>query len=393
MAARKLKRARARAKVKAATKAKPKSSFSDYARPAASSTSTYRPAPTAVAEDDFMASLLSSVAAAPTTINRNSKSSPEIPSSDGLAPSSDSSFFGSRKRYGVEEDDDAWDSKRGVMGKKPRVSDVTVVPDENVDMAMDIEVDGVVVKAEPLDEEDDDMDIKVRESRPLTSASTKINGATVPNGRRRVVNSSSVKHVVAKLEPIALPESSLRQPIANGKPPTPGSAHWSAVQESLLPTPKSSEFDEVKAPQGSVRAENVLEDDGNLRIFWLDYMEQDGVVHFVGKVLDRQSGKHVSACVSVSGIQRNLFVKPRAKVFCESSHTLRIELTVSASGHETDIEVTRTGVYQDFDSLRQKAGVEEWAAKFAQRKYAFEDQALEKGESEWMKVVYGFDRE
>lgn len=42
--------------------------------------------------------------------------------------------------------------------------------------------------------------------------------------------------------------------------------------------------------------------------------------------------------------------------------------------------------------MRRKAGIEEWAAKFVQRKYSFEDQSVEKGESEWMKVVYGFDR-
>ena len=55
--------------------------------------------------------------------------------------------------------------------------------------------------------------------------------------------------------------------------------------------------------------------------------------------------------------------------------------------------MTRTDVYQDFDSVRRKAGVEEWAAKFVMRKYAFEDKAVERGESEWMKVVYGFDRD
>jgi DNA polymerase alpha subunit A len=55
--------------------------------------------------------------------------------------------------------------------------------------------------------------------------------------------------------------------------------------------------------------------------------------------------------------------------------------------------VTRTDVYQDFDALRRKAGIEEWAAKFVNRKYAFEDKGVEKGESDWMKVVYGFDRE
>jgi len=55
--------------------------------------------------------------------------------------------------------------------------------------------------------------------------------------------------------------------------------------------------------------------------------------------------------------------------------------------------VTRTDVFQELESLRQKHGIEGWKAKFVQRKYAFEEQDVQKGESEWMKVVYGFDRE
>jgi DNA polymerase alpha subunit A len=82
--------------------------------------------------------------------------------------------------------------------------------------------------------------------------------------------------------------------------------------------PKTNELDEVKAQIGSVKAENVLEEDGSLRIFWLDHMEQDGVIHLVGKVVDRASGKFVSACLSVQGIKRNLFVKPRARRFRKS---------------------------------------------------------------------------
>ena len=67
---------------------------------------------------------------------------------------------------------------------------------------------------------------------------------------------------------------------------------------------------------------------------------------------------------------------------------------ISVAGQrETDLEVTRTDVYEDFNKVRQKAGVEEWATKFVQRKYAFEEHDVEKGESEWMKVVYGFDRQ
>jgi DNA polymerase alpha subunit A len=332
-----------------------------------------------------MASIMDSVVAASTEVPRKRKSSPEFPSSDAAIPSSDGSFFSaSRKRYGMEEDEDLW------AMKKPRVSDVTAVPDENYQFNHnDMDVDDVVVKAEPKDldaeEDEEDVQIKVRDSKPLV-ASTKIN--------RRVVNSSSVKHTVAKPEPVVAKadvEVKPRPVMPNGKPLAAGAAHWSSVQETLVPQ-KASELDEVKAAVGLVKADNVLEADGGLRMFWLDFMEQDGVVHLVGKVLDRQSGKYVSACVSVNGIKRNLFVKPRAKRFCEfPSHRSATDAT--AAGFETDIEVTKTDVFQDFDTVRRKAGIEEWASKFVNRKYAFEDQTVEKGESEWLKVVYGFDRE
>lgn len=234
-----------------------------------------------------MASLLSSVTEEP---SRKRKSSPvEMPSSEPVEPSSDSSFFsGHRKRYGEEEDD--WG------GKKPRVSDLTVVPD--IDMSSDVEVE---VKPEP----DDDDEIKIK-GKPLAN-STRVNA-----NQRRVNNSSSVKH---KTE-VAKPEVAVKneKPIVTS-PPT--AAHWSTIQETLAP--KESELDEVKASTGTVKAENVLEEDGNLRIFFLDFMEQDGVIHLIGKVLDRKSGRYVSACLSISGIERNLYVKPRPKRFCESS--------------------------------------------------------------------------
>ena len=272
-----------------------------------------------------MASLLSSVTAIPVVPITTLPSSPEIPSSDGPAPSSDSNIFGSRKRYGIDEEDrSVW----GTMGKRPRVSDVTVMPHENIDMDIDtgnVDLDEKMLEMEARDsEKDDDMDIKLRDSRPLTTASSRTNGGTSLNPRRIVFNSSSVKHVIPKPELIsvkiepAVIKPLPQQSIANEKPAPPASAHWSAVQDSLFPISKPSELDEVKAQPGSVRAENVLEDDSSLRIFWLDYMEQDGIVHFVGKVFDRQSGKFVSACVSVNGIQRNLFVKPRTNRFGKS---------------------------------------------------------------------------
>ncbi|WWC87362.1 uncharacterized protein L201_002251 [Kwoniella dendrophila CBS 6074] len=428
--ARQLKKARAKARASTGktasktTKPKTKSGLSDYARPSTGGSTSYRPALNAMQEDDFMASLLSSVTSASNeSSNRKRKSSPDIPSSEPLHPSSDSSFFSSsgtsRKRYGAEEDEDddddppsIWDSKRGIMskgkGKKPRTSDITVVPDHKYtnrdhendhfaddDFIMDInDDDKTPIKPEPFDENDEDEDeMQIRKVKPLTTATTKLNGATT-TARRRVNNSNSVKNIVkpdtviVKPEPVDEENMEIVKPrIAttatprNGKTLIPGTSHWSSIQESLLQpqTPvKGSELEEVKAPVGSTKAENVLEKDGSLSMFWLDHFEQDGVVLFVGKVLDKQTGKYVSACVSINGIERNLFVKPRAKRFVQ--------------GQETDEEVSRTDVFSEFDNIRRKAGIEEWAASYVQRKYAFEDKTVEKGESEWMKVAYGFDQ-
>jgi DNA polymerase alpha subunit A len=376
--------------------------LNDYARPAVAFGSTYRPAHSAAKEDDFMAQLLSSVTASSNEAARKRKSSPDFPSSDPHEPSSDHSFFGAKKRYGQESDEeDDYSRRRSTVGKKPRVSEATIMPaDENEPDYGDygdyggMDVDEPPVKAEVVSDDDEIM-IKPK-TAPLASA--KLNGQAAQ--RRRVVNSTSVKHVEAKPEPIvakAEPEMTPVKPrFPMEKKPLNGAAHWSSVQETLEKQVKSSELDVVKAPTGSVKVENVIEEDGTVRMFWLDQMEQDGVVHLVGKVLDRQTNKYVSACVSVNGIKRNLFVKPRAKRFRESRippDRCGSGLPETEGGHETDLEVTKTDVYQDFDEYRRKEGIEEWAAKFVQRKYAFEDPGVEKGESEWMKVVYGFDRE
>lgn len=267
-----------------------------------------------------MASLLSTVTATTTeTANRKRRSSPVFPSSEPAGPSSDGSFFASRKRYGEESDDDAPQPRRPVTGKKPRVSEATVVPDDTFggDWNMDAENDDVHVKEEQLSD-GEEMHMAVKPRTALTSAATKLN-----QPRRQVVNSSSVKHVKAEATPSTptpisgqvkaeppSPISAVRKP-RPAAPAANGAAHWSTVQQSL--DPKVKELEEVKPPVGNVKSENVLEADGTLKLFWLDQMELDGAVHLVGKVLDRNTGRYVSACLSINGIERNLFVKPRPK--------------------------------------------------------------------------------
>lgn len=65
-------------------------------------------------------------------------------------------------------------------------------------------------------------------------------------------------------------------------------------------TKKQQEEEESKQPERT------------LRMYWLDYLETpNGVVHLIGKALDKITGKYISCCVSIHGIERNLFVLPR----------------------------------------------------------------------------------
>lgn len=73
----------------------------------------------------------------------------------------------------------------------------------------------------------------------------------------------------------------------------------------------------LKAPSaGGVPFESAkvqaLEEDKSMRFFWLDYVETNGVLHFIGKVFDRESKRYVSCCMTVENIDRNLFVLPRS---------------------------------------------------------------------------------
>lgn len=288
-----------------------------------------------------MASLLSAVGDSNASTSaaadpfRKRKSSPDFPRSDVYEPSSEASYPGTTKRYGEESDEDdehlfapkppRRSSATGVnAAKKPRHAEVkpafgAAAADENadVDMSMDVDTEEVFVKPEPVS--DDEMVIK---ARPLTTTN-KANGQA-NQARRRVVNSTSVKHqapTAVKAEPdlvkpVPAAAATAHTPNGTGKA-APGTAHWSTIQENLVPQAKTSELDEAK-PLGIIKAENVLDEEGTLKMFWLDHMEADGVVHLVGKVLDKASGRYVSACLSINGIKRNLFVKPRATRFRES---------------------------------------------------------------------------
>ena len=159
---------------------------------------------------------------------------------------------------------------------------------------------------------------------------------------------------------------------------------WLSVYDSLSVTTDDTLGSSIGTSSSSVNASKIsaLEPDGSLRFFWLDYLEHEGKIYFVGKLKDKTSGTWISCCVTVEGLQRNLFVLPRDR---------RIEKDEDGDDHETDIVPQPPDVYSDFDAVRRRAGVKSWKAKFVKRKYAFGEKDVPRGETQWMKVVYGFD--
>jgi DNA polymerase alpha subunit A len=157
---------------------------------------------------------------------------------------------------------------------------------------------------------------------------------------------------------------------------------WLSVYDSLSIAPDDS-LGPLSASSSAVTSHKIaaLEPDGSLRFYWLDYLEHEGKIYFIGKLKDKMSGSWVSCCVTIEGLQRNLFVLPREKRVEEDEGQL----------YDTDIIPEMKDVYNDFDRIRQKVGIKAWKARFVKRKYAFGETDVPREETQWLKVVYGFD--
>lgn len=188
--------------------------------------------------------------------------------------------------------------------------------------------------------------------------------------------------------PSAPSASSTPKPALNDFNKMPASkSNWQKVHNDLMknvapttPTPAATNNSVKTAAAtatplaGKVKA---FEDDKSLFFYWLDYLEgENGIVYLVGKVKDKDSGRYVSCCLTVNGIERCIFLLPRSK---------QLE-----NGHETDRPVGEDEIYDEFEELSAKHGIKGFLSKWVTRKYAFE-QAGVPAESNYMKIRYGFD--
>jgi DNA polymerase alpha subunit A len=345
------------------TKGKPKAPPPPAVMP---SISAYRPAVSAAQEDDFMSSLLGTMdKITPTTIptSRKRKPSPAYRYDGSSSPLSHSmSGHEDYSSDGPLGDGFAPPSSDELMSPKKKHKASNVAPATERMQRLDVQ------GTDEFDGSFDDIDMSAFMDVDDENVNSKAN-VTVKKEPRMEMDAD------VKPSKVDLP-----------KKKEPDTHAWLSVYDSLTTTASDDTLGPLSASSRPVNASQIsaLEPDGALHFYWLDYLELEGKLYFIGKLKDKTSGAWVSCCVTVEGLQRNLFVLPREK---------RVEPDEDGNLVETDIVPGMTDVYQDFDTVRRKMGISKWKAKFVKRKYAFGEKDVPKEEREWLKVVYGFDGE
>ena len=368
--------AKKKAKDTSKMKAKPKAPPPPVVAP---SISNYRPAVSEDQEQDLLASILGGMDDVPIPTHKKSrkrKPSPEFDShSSSPPPHSRFSSYRSGKSASSGYEDTSSDAP---------IEDGPAVPDSD-DLAFSpkkrVKTEGTFGVTPAIDRMGR-MDVHSG-AEDYDSFDNSFDGVDM-DAFMDVEDDFGVQPKTSKHEPVDIKIDHGKVKPINGVPNKKDSDNpsWLSVYDSLSVTKDDTlgPLNTSSTSFGNNSNVSALEPDGSLRFFWLDYLENDGKLYFIGKLKDKDSGAWVSCCVTVEGLQRNLFVLPREK---------RVEQDEGTS-HETDEVPSMKDVYDDFDRVRKKAGIKSWKAKFVKRKYAFGEVDVPK-EASWLKVVYGFD--
>ncbi|KAH6551815.1 DNA polymerase [Parastagonospora nodorum] len=213
-----------------------------------------------------------------------------------------------------------------------------------------------VVKVE---EEDDDLLEVAQPTRHLGVPAASVNMAG--------------KRPISKLRKADYPTPASSSPVGPSTASINASS-WNDVTDKLnimsSPAPQTTGV-------GKMRSEDVLEEDGSVRMFWIDYTEINGSLCLFGKVKDRTTGSYASCFVKIDNIMRKLYFLPR-----EHRHV---------RGVATDEEIGLSDVSDELDNIMSKHRVNLHKIKPCTRKYAFELADIPK-EADYMKLLYGYDK-
>ncbi|KAK7051399.1 DNA-directed DNA polymerase alpha catalytic subunit pol1 [Paramarasmius palmivorus] len=319
----------------------------------------YRKVVSAEEESDFMASLFNTMDTMPTapvpTKSRKRKNSPDYNDRDSSPAPYRSRYdnYADTSSDGPMDDFLAAPSSDDCSPKKKQRTDTAGITPATKRMA-EMDMDSIPAEEIDYDASFDDIDVSL------------------------IPDDEDIKPMV-KIEPMdvdKLPKTTKAKVEENATP------SWLSVYDSLTVSSADS-LGPLASATSSSSASNIsaLEEDGSLRFYWLDYLEHEGHLYFIGKLKDKTSGAWVSCSVTVEGLERNLFVLPRQK---------RVEEGEDGQLYETDGVPTQPDVYRDFDAIRRKAGIGKFKGKFVQRKYAFGEPDVPKEEASWLKVAYPF---
>ncbi|KAF1959518.1 DNA polymeras-like protein alpha catalytic subunit [Byssothecium circinans] len=215
-----------------------------------------------------------------------------------------------------------------------------------------------VVKIE--EEEEDGMDVEQAVGHAgVASASVNISG----------------KRPVPKFKKAEYPTPASSSPAGPSVATAVDASSWNDVTSKL--NVMSSPAPAITTSVGKLKPEAALEEDGSLRMFWIDYTEINGSLCLFGKVKDKNTGNYASCFVKVDNILRKLYFLPR-------EHRLK-------RGQQTGEEVEMSDVYEEVDELMSKHRVTMHKIKPCTRKYAFELPDIPR-EADYLKLLYGYDK-
>ncbi|KAL5033467.1 DNA-directed DNA polymerase alpha catalytic subunit pol1 [Batrachochytrium dendrobatidis] len=245
---------------------------------------------------------------------------------------------------------------------------------------------GVYTNNQSMDTLDLDSAMEVSTQAPLATKPVSVTDAETVQKSSQVkirklqkssANSKSAKsaaHFLPKFEQVAV-ATAASQPSVISSTEMAGCVNWKNVKDTVAITNVSSN-EESSFIKSNIGQNDILEPDGSLKMYWFDSYEKHGIVYLFGKVYQPLTQRHVSCCLVVKNIQRNLFVLPRP-------------IKLDDLGIPTDTAVTMADVYQEFDTIRQKHQISEFSSRSVSRKYAFELPNIP-SESDYLKVLYPF---
>ncbi|OJJ46706.1 hypothetical protein ASPZODRAFT_152142 [Penicilliopsis zonata CBS 506.65] len=232
------------------------------------------------------------------------------------------------------------------------------LPSSPISKAVERKASALIKVEEPEDDDNDLMDVAEAMGHHDSKAkSVNMTGSRPPPKIKKEIRSSPP----LTSSPMKAPNDALN-------------ASWNDVRNKLnvlsSPAPEMKTF-------GKLRAQDVVEEDGSLRMFWLDFTEVHGSLCLFGKVKNKQSGTFVSAFVKIDNIMRKLFFLPRD--------------VRRKQGRDTDEEVDMEDVYGEVDEMMSKLRVGMHKIKPCTRKYAFELPGIPK-ETKYLKLLYPYDK-